>query len=430
MSLRDHLNDLAGLAPTPALPSGFANRVRRRHRWRQAAAAAAVLVLLTVPVAYFMRPGPDAQPAATDPALPDRLAAPPWWTADAVERPIGAAAAAFTGDSVPGRALLEIDAYNPATALTGLNDDTYRILHEDGRLLSPDGRYLIVGHDKRPYDLGTGRPLSDIRDVQAISADGRFYANGHSVYRWDGSVELWNYRGGGDVVAAAVSADGNQVASTNASGEIAVHRRDPAARDEWGVDGATLMWRSSLPLSLIAGTGAFTPDGQLAVLTYASTPCWSLLGRGPVPAEAVQRCTARVELLDATTGTPVARSYPVVTGALGMQVVGWRGDTAYATRSGDYGNPRADLIRLDPETSEPVVVMDTPPGTSSLTVATAYLGSSRPAGSVDTGFSWSAAADQALWWAVVAGIPVAVLVGMVTVVVQRSRRRRRLRRDP
>lgn len=355
---------------------------------------------------------------------------PPWWTADAIDRPIGAAAAAFTGDSVPRRALLEIDAYNPATALAGLDNDTYRILHEDGRLLSPDGRYLI-GYDKRPYDLGTGLPLPEIRDVLAISADGRFYANGHSVYRWDGSVELWNYRGGEDVGAAALSADGNQVAVRYASGEIAVYRRDRTARNQWGVDGAMLLWRSSLPLSLIAGPGAFTPDGRLALLTYASDPCWSLLGHGPVPAEAVRRCTARVELLDATTGTPLAGTYPVVTGALGMQVVGWRGDTAYATRSGAYGHPRADLIRLDPGTSEPAVVMDTAPGTSNLTVATAYLGSSRPAGSPDTEFSWSAAGEHALWWAVVAGCPVAVLVGTVTVVVvQRSRRRRRLRLDP
>lgn len=76
MSLRDHFNELAGLAPDPALPSGFANRVRRRRRWRHAAAAVAVLVLVVVPLACVMGPGPDPQAAATGPALPDQLAGP------------------------------------------------------------------------------------------------------------------------------------------------------------------------------------------------------------------------------------------------------------------------------------------------------------------------------------------------------------------
>ncbi|MDI1466324.1 SigE family RNA polymerase sigma factor [Catellatospora sp. KI3] len=232
-------------------------------------------------------------------------------------------------------------------------------------------------------------------------------------------------------IGTALSADGDRVALASGSGETAVYQRDRTLPDLDGVGDATLLWRAALPRSQVSGSGAFTPEGRLAVVTYAEEQCWSLLGHGPVSAETRRRCAARVELLDAATGEPVPGSFPVVPEALGMEVVGWHGGSAYAVRPGLYGRERADLIRLDPGAAEPVVVLDTPPGTSSLAVATAYLGSSRAAGAADTGFDWSAAGWHALWWLVVVGVPLIVLstpVVLVVALVRRLRRRRARRR--
>jgi len=141
--------------------------------------------------------------------------------------------------------------------------------------------------------------------------------------------------------------------------------------------------------------------------------------------------TWQMTFVDGLTGAPVAgASYPALRSALDVEVVAWRGDTAYAVVR--YSNGRTDgrgdrvqLVRLVPGALEAQPVLTAPDGTLAMNVATDHVDARRPAGPPENGVNVA----EVLGWTLTAAACLAPFVTppLVLVFLLWKHRRRRLR---
>ncbi|MBV1853222.1 hypothetical protein [Catellatospora tritici] len=439
MSLRDRMTDLADSVPVNPLPAGFAQRVRRRHRTRRVCAAGAVVLALLIggyALSPALPPAPaTGKPARQDPGLPAQVQPPSRWTADHREDPIGPAVAlAVAGEAVPGYPRWGIDPSQTVNSLlVSLTGHAYRLLPGEVFLVSPDGRAVTFA-DGLLHDLATGARIGTVDPPVAYSENGRFLVftqlSGMAYVRpldtpdAAGQWRVATASDGRSPYLFAASPDGLRLAAGYGDGGVAVFQRDDASEEYYGSLDGRLGWRRTHDRTLLAGSAAWTPSGRVAVWRWAqSGSCdndprrrgWS--GR-PAP------CPVSLGLLDAATGEQVSGpAYPLLDGG-DWEVVGWRGDSAYATVSrGPDGARHVDLVRLDPGAAGPVTLVTTPPGTYRLLVATDYLDRIRPAGAPESGFNGRMAWGWAARALVLCGIP--LLLVALPVWLLRWRRRRR-----
>src|SRR5262249_34793263 len=147
------------------------------------------------------------------------------------------------------------------------------------------------------------------------------------------------------------------------------------------------VWQRDVGWGLVGGPAAWRDDTHLAVLRR------DLSGD---QAASYDPSNWTLEFVDPATGNTVAGpGYPVLGGAFGLQIVAWRGETAYAVaRFGAIGRDqnRTALVRLDPGTSSVRQVVTAPIGVRDLGVATNYVDAVRDAGTPEFGFNpWQAA---------------------------------------
>jgi hypothetical protein len=447
MSLQHGLRALAERAPAPRVPAGLFDRARRRRRRRWTAAVAGVAVFGLATAGASLPASRGRQVADGTPGIPSTVVGPRPWTAEVAERPAGPASIVFTGPSVPGRSPFR-DVASP-TAVVGLTADTYRVVYPSQGLpaLSPDGNTLLLAHlDPGGPDLRSRGWRTDALDL--TSGRTRAYAAGYAPVgwsvdgrhvllvqpdRWDkpdapgekindmtvrvagwpsGQADWSVHIGRADAVEGetnylvALSPDGSMLA-VSTSHELRVYQRDGALR-----------W--TRPLSgydVLAGPAAWRPDGRLAVMRRSAVSNWYDPGRWTLA------------FVDAGTGAPLPDpGLPAVRSATAVQVVSWRGDTAYAVvrsqRHGPGDGSRASLVNLAPDAADPVTVV-APAGAENLDVAADYVAGTRTAGPPSFGLSWVGALYTVIPFAQ-AVVAVAAVVG----VLWWARRRRRHRPIP
>ncbi|GIJ47732.1 hypothetical protein Val02_46180 [Virgisporangium aliadipatigenens] len=424
--LRDAFRELAEDAPEVRPPAGLYAAARRRRRERRAAAALLALAVLAVAVLIgWPRPGPERF-GGDSAGLPDHLVLPSWDTATVHDSPAGPAAVAYS----LGERNVQSDDEDfrifswwrhghtvSSTTVVGLHEDVYRIArggYTTGVDLSPDGRFLMVGGEA--LDLSTGRtralpkltgprpqagpsstPYYGYGGVTTWSPEGtrvvvvdqsRVAVAGWPSGRieWNATFPYQNYIGD-----AVIPEDGSAVALT-LDDEIVVLNRDGTRR--WS--------RSKHEPWLVSGRAAWRPDGRLVGLTREVN--------GPY----------RLAALDGATGAPVdIGAYPPVSAAMGMEVVAWRGDVAYAivrhAVPGIYTQdeiPFPELVRLVPGAAAPEVVLKPPAGTEQLAVATVFVDARRATGAPEFGVNFYEYLGRGLNWAC---CPV-VLIGFLVMV--------------
>lgn len=414
------------------------------------AATAVVVLLLSGYGLSLVGPGAGrdrAQIAAGSPGLPATVYDPPQWTQPFAGSPNGPASVVFWGPAVPDPAFNS--AGSVSTAVVGLAHDTYRVVYpaQPSLQLSPDGETLLVARETGStyrtdaLDLATGRsrPIAAGRMPIGWSTDGRYALVGITdrwshpdaasvndltldVLAWPSGHVEWSVRiGRPDAVEGestylvALSPDASMLA-TSTSHELRVYRRD-------GAQGGTLVWHRPLDgFDILAGPAAWRPDGRLAVLRRTTCAGCQPQTRWSDPSD------WRLTYVDAATGDPLPDpGYPRTTGAFSLSIIAWRGETAYAvTRASpadDAAKIQASLIRLAPDGAGPQRVLAVPDGTSDLNVATDYLGTIRPAGSPEFGFSLRQALGMLLPYAQL--FAVVVVIGFVLWWRRRSRTRLR-----
>ena len=413
MMLRETLREIAEQAPSPAVPPGLFDRARRRHRRRQQWAAVAVVVLILL-IGYGLSPAaPDAaQPAAGPSGLPSRVVAPPSWTEDLTRSPNGPASVVFWGPAVPNRSF-HTDVSTPI-AVVGLTQDRYRTVYpsQASLVLSPDGRTLLLPylHANSPdlasthwrtnaLDLVTGKSRTLAAGVEPVSwsSDGRHVLLVQPdrwdhpdapaatinditvrVVAWPSARVEWSIHisrpdsvEGESNFLLALSPDATRLA-VSTSRQLRVYRGDGA-----------IVWHRDVGWSALAGPVAWRDRTHLAVLrrdlsgaqaSWYDPSHWTL------------------EYVDPATGDPVTGPrYPVLSSAFSVQIIAWRGDTAYAVaRSHPADRPdedQATLVRLDPGATGAPQVLTMPTGAANLNVAADYVDVTRPAGPADFGVS-------------------------------------------
>ncbi len=420
-TIRAGLRALADQAPRGALPDGFYEAARARHRGRRAAALTAVAVLLLVTgVGWALRPGDDGatQPAqGGGPGIATSLPVPPWYTGGTGD--LGVTAAIYGG---------------PATT-DGLREGRFAGLSADGErcrvfgggstgytapgfdaLLSPDG--TRIAREGTVTSLLDGTTIGIPGDVKAFSPDGTLV-----VYQSVSTVGVY------DLGRRAATAQIDETRWLIPGGPVAVapgnDRMAVATGDELTVyDLRTGRSSYTLPLDggELAGHGAWLPDGSAFATAARAGTTWTLM------------------LRRATDGAVLdERRFAPVTDARYLRLLGWRADgTAVAVagipvpgakppvvrRGGEWG-PYSDLgasgarvVEVGP--AEVRTVLRTPAGVRELDVAAdlAVAGAFRPPG--DPGFG--AGANPVVY---LGGL--CLVVGCVTlavVVVRRNRRGR------
>jgi hypothetical protein len=447
-NLAELLRDLADEAPAMTVPSGLFNRARRRRRARWAMAATAVVVLLLSGYGVSFAGRDSAQIAAGSPGLPATVFDPPQWTQPFAGSLGGPASVVFWGPAVPDQAFAGASGSPAPTAVVGLHRDTYRIVYpaQPSLALSPDGTTLLVARETgQTYrtdavDLATGRSRAVAAGRMPLgwSADGRYALVGITdrwshpdsasvndltvdVLAWPSARVGWSVRiarpdaiEGESTYLLALSPDASMLA-VSTSHELRVYRRD-----------GTELWHRPLDgWDVLAGPAAWRSDGRLAVLRRSTCA-------GCRPQRAWYESTDwRLTFVDPATGDPLPDpGYARVGPALGLSVIGWRGDTAYAVvragPNGDVDTTRARLVRLGPDGAAPRDVIAFPRGASNLNVATDYLDTIRPAGSPAFGFSLRQVAGMLVPYA--QGLGLVVIIGFL--LWWRRRNRTRLRPVP
>ncbi len=321
--LHDALRELADEMPPARVDDELwtrASRTRRRRRVTSVGAAFAAVLVVVAGVAWLpgLTGGPRSlQPATGDSAgIPDEIRRPWAWTPTIMQYPGGAAAVVVDGPLVRD-AVSGIGDEGRLVAI-GARDDTYRTLPPFAQtspgtmsLLSPDGTRLAYVSDKN-YDLlivrdlrtGRARVYGDGQHPLAWSPDGRSLATyvttisdtsaetgdvrrldlatGISTPLFKGVTSPQFVRG----LAAAWSPDGTRLAF------VAGNRFRTV-----GADGSDPVDLPISPRTLIAGPGAWSPDGR-AVLLSAFVPCdgacrtsekgaWQLYGVDPATGKEV-----------------------------------------------------------------------------------------------------------------------------------------------
>lgn len=400
----------APAAPWEAGPDHDAGPARRRGDLAVAATALLIAVLAFVGACAGPVRRPSAPAGGVTDGLPARLSETPSWTAPIGRAPLARALAVYSG---PGP---REEAFGDRFPLVIIGPaDRYRIYDRadwsGAWLLSPDGRYLLMGRwssglDVRGWllDVTTGRVrVLSAGAPLAWSPDGRWAAlatfdgDASSTDPVAGEVRVVSVPDGrvawrvplaprpmaAERLSAALSPGGSALA-VQADTELSVHRRG----------GGT--WRRVLGTAQLAGPAAFTPDGaRLAVIEK----------------------NGQVTALDGGTGAALPGA-PL--GTVGGQpfsdppwrtvVVGWRAGTAIVAT----GN------RVQVATDPPTVLVRAPDDATWVEVAADALedaprrpGPPRP-GSIGDRF-----ATAVLAWTGVAGL----LLALRVVVLMRRRAR-------
>jgi hypothetical protein len=440
MNLADELHALAEQAPVTSMPPDLFNRARRRHRWRLVAAVAAMFLIVLGGYAVTL-PDLHPLPAAAGPAgIPLTVADPPLWTDEIQESPPGPAALVFRGPAVPARSPFR--AYATPTAVVGLTRDVYRVVYpsQSTTALSPDGRTLLLPQLNSPTDLRAAHWRTDALDL--VTGRSRRLATGFAPIGWsvDGKHALlvqpnrWN-----DPDASAATVNDmivSVVAWPSGQTEWSVHVARPSAVEGEGnypvalsPDGASLAVSTSQELrvygrdgairwkrpltgqDVLAGPAAWRDDGRIA------------LARRPGVANSFDTGDATLTFVDARTGDESPGPHlPTVRKVFSLQVVAWRGDTAYAvarTQPAPMSEDiHASLIRLTPGASSPQTML-APAGVEDLNVATDYVDRMRTAGSPSYGLSLTGLTAAAL----PAAGPAVVAAALVVLIWWLRRRR-------
>lgn len=289
-TLREALRQTADAAPPIVVPDGLFSRARRRSRARRAIVLTVVVLaalslvaspgLARLPVEPA-EPGPQGQAG-----LPTRLVTAPRWAVDLADAPLASAVAVyagreshesvFFGDSFPLTVVGPHDEYRvyqrPEWSQASFYTPTF--------LLSPDGRYVLMAHPTggTPDDQGTllldlrtgttrqlagGVPLAwspdgtrvvlATTDFSSTATDTTF----HVVTVPDGQIvqtAIMTMRSSTDAATAALSPDGTKLA-IQVGGVIEVR------------ENGTTLFDTTVDSGWLAGPAAFTPDGNIALLT-------------------------------------------------------------------------------------------------------------------------------------------------------------------
>ncbi|MFC7245179.1 WD40 repeat domain-containing protein [Catellatospora aurea] len=354
------LVDLAGEAPSVRMPEDLWRRGRRLRRRRR---AAGILACLLVSMTAMWLPSPNAtgsQFAGTDDrTLPAWAAQPYLWQQTFSEDPNGPAKLVFeTGHS------LDLD-----TSLVVVGrDDSFRLVYLDpGELmgsLSPDGRYLL-GDNLVDLVTGQSRKLSPAvsshwpavwspdsqNAVAVIGQDDVVPTIGPNGERINDSTRLDNivivsvpdgrlrvvHVAEADVFRAAFSPDGTRVAITVG--------RDAQNKELLILDVATGTVQRAVPLGerqQIAGSAAWSPDGNQLILTFIEGCLTSPSCDGPTP-DRPARQRFHLQHLDVDTGTVTDEA---VRGRLDRpNLIAWRQGAPVLSVTNDADNSCA-IVRL------------------------------------------------------------------------------------
>jgi hypothetical protein len=443
--LRDALASLADDAPIVRVPPRLYRTARhaRRRRWSVVLGAVGVVgVLLCGSVAFAP---PDTQVADGRAAgLPERLVAPRWWTETVRSSPNGPASVVFTAGK--GNVQADFDDFQLEwwregrsvfpSVVVGLQRDTYRIdraSYSVGVELSPDGRYLLTQQGVQDLTRGSVSPQPTLSESSSAgwSADGRWFISVDrdmiSVVSWPSGHVDWQLPLAIESIGAkvpdplffysgvALSSDGSLLA-VQAGGELRVYRRD-----------GSVLWQQDVGRDQIAGRAAWRADGRLAMLRRSDVVC--------------PDCPARVWPYSSTwqltnvnglTGASVpGKAVPTLTSANAVEVVAWRGDTAYCVvnYAGRTESGPVALVRLVPGTARPQSMLTAPAGTEDMNVATDHLDTIRPAQTPSFGVN----RREVLGWAVtLSPCALAALLPVlipILLLLWRRRRDRRFARD-
>jgi len=387
--LREELQREAAEAQTYDVYAGSVLDARRGRR-RAVAAWALLVAAVTLAVPFVSRSRPPMPPAdSAAVALPDRLGLPAFGSRGVAG--LGAASVVYSGDG--GRFGPFFDDAD-TSALVGATAEDYRTLHTglayDRVLLSPDGTVLAI--PERLVDLRTGkqRPLPGA--PFGWSPDGRRLVTADSRMRIVdvatgattdlGPVDEWS--------SAAWSPDGRRLA----------YEKDHRIIVSDGA-GRTLGSFAPPSGSVLAGKGAWTPDGRAVAVVPADARSWEPRWFDPTSGREVDG-----PVLPAIGGEIFAGS-----------LLGWRPDgAALAFVSGD----RPRLLALAPGAAEPTSVMVLPSQVTYLDLADQAIESGR----VRAGEPPFLIGPR-LWTRLIVGALGVLLIGWLT---RRVRERARIRR--
>lgn len=357
--------------------------------------------------------------------LPDRLDAPGYLTPTAVRSPRGPVALLEVGSRGPYLG------FDDSIAAGLVGPGGYRMSARVGydqfhagedMLLAPQGDRLVFPalHWSAPafpmeiQDLRTGRK----HDVRLPVTD----TAGSAVTAGEWYVLAWTPDGTSLVVGRYSGYDATGAPAVNGSGEVGVltlrgqssgaYRRVAASQGSlvpgfavavspdgsllafqqgrdllvYGVADAAMRTSTTLRAgALLAGKGAWTPDGSAVAIAV------------PSPVAADRPAEWRIQLLDAVTGAVrTAQPFPPVTDAIAVRAQGWSPDGALLAvayrpeREGQWPLPslltdadrtrfenvrRADLVSLRPGDDQPRTLLRPPSQTLSLDVAQAAISS-------------------------------------------------------
>jgi hypothetical protein len=282
------LERVAADARPAEIPADLWSRGRRRHRWRTAATVAiatVVVAIVAMPVAVAWQPRP-LTPAQGQPSVPSRVDPPLPWQSTAQQDPGGPATMIVTGPG--GFGANDFFGYEDRALVIGRNG-SYRWLQEisafdagESVLLSPDGRYVAGDAGIEGANAGDGS-LDGTSIVDLNTGRVRSYGGGVPL-AWSPLGQLLQRTAAGRLglldpvsgvttdlgVVASVPAgspfafapDGQRVAYQSGSALLVVDLR---AKTEHRI--ADLGPREAL-----AGPGAWSADGSIALWRYACQP--------------------------------------------------------------------------------------------------------------------------------------------------------------
>lgn len=367
------LHAVAGQIPAPVLPPDLWRRGRRRRRLRVAAAAGCALVaavaatlLVAVPVGH--RDGADTAPAEAPRTIPSVVYAPLFLQRSVRTSPNGPAALVVSGEG----SLRGSDVFGGVEGRTLVvgGDGRNRMLNsvDEGEVgdryhLSPDGRYLAApgpvdgawaaGYDSTSVvDLTTGRvrayrgglPLGWTRDGRFLLLDRRPAADGLAVLDvGSGAVRTLAADAGRDVRGrfTAFSPDGSRVVLGLGSVLAVVDLASGASQPRIDLG----------PRRVLAGSGAWTPDGRIAV--------WEIVSgcTGPCEMPFPETGEFRLRFVDPVTGADVpGPAFVTLSGQL-PRLLGWLPDGGAVVETYRPGvqppaaqgdGPRLRVVALEP----------------------------------------------------------------------------------
>jgi hypothetical protein len=342
IELHEALHRIADQARTASLPPDLWTRGRRQHRRRVlAAATAVVLVALAalVPLTAGWRSHP-VSPAHNQPSVPSTVDAPLPFQSTVQDAPPGAATLLLTG--VGG---FDLSGDGDRALVVGATGQYRWLRHAnafdagESVLLSPDGRYVAGDGGVEGGAVGDGLLMDFTVVVDLATGNARTFHAGYPL-GWspdgrtlltsqDNRLRILSVDSGAVVstgidlgtitpIALAFAPDGRRVV-LQAGGELRI------------VDLATRTQRTLVRLGgyrVLAGPGAWRPDGTIAVWDWESMPAAGTL-------------LFSMSYVDSTYGIDVAGPYLGGFGALGARLLGWR------------SNGDAVVVRYEPVAGEP-----------------------------------------------------------------------------